>query len=133
MGTLGFHHMAIRVRDLAKAEQFYTVMLGLSVLERHADDAGANRSIWLSAPPGILMLEREEGTAVAETAPEHRQRGLFLVAFSIPRSERSTWRARLKAKGIAIERETSYSLYLRDPEGNRLALSHYPDSAEGQG
>ncbi|HXX30163.1 MAG TPA: glyoxalase, partial [Myxococcaceae bacterium] len=31
--------------------------------------------------------------------------------------------------GVAVEHETRWTLYVRDPEGNRVALSHHPQPA----
>ena len=46
-------------------------------------------------------------------------------------SERARWEQRLADAGVAIERTTAFSLFFRDPEGNRLALSHHPEPAQG--
>src|SRR5262245_36920144 len=49
---LSVHHLAVVVRDLARAEAFYAGLLGLPVLARHADAQGAPRSVWLSLDGG---------------------------------------------------------------------------------
>ncbi len=48
-----------------------------------------------------------------------------LVAFGIEEADADRWRRTLAAAGIAIEAETAFTLYFRDPDGRRLALSHY--------
>jgi len=57
--------------------------------------------------------------------------GWHLMAFAIPATSRSAWRTHLEQAGVLIVHHTAYSLYVQDPEGNRLALSHFPDAAEG--
>jgi hypothetical protein len=51
------------------------------------------------------------------------------VALAIARSEREAWRLRLAAAGHPVERESPYTLYVRDPDGALVALSHWPDAA----
>ena len=103
------HHIALAVTDLAAAEAFYAGVLELAVIAR------SERSIWLDLDGAILMLERE-GTPG----------GPHCLALAILPGERTTWRARLGAARQAIESETTYTLYLRDPDGNRIGLSSYP-------
>lgn len=55
--------------------------------------------------------------------------GWHLLALTISAADRNDWRTRLAAAGIPITGESAYSLYFSDPEGNRLALSHYPAQA----
>jgi catechol 2,3-dioxygenase-like lactoylglutathione lyase family enzyme len=104
--TVRVHHIALAVTDLPAAEAFYAGVLGLAVTAR------SERSIWLDLDGVILMLERE-GTPG----------GPHCLALAILPGERAAWRARLAA---AIETETTYTLYLRDPDGNRIGLSCYP-------
>ena len=112
------HHVAIKARDVSSVASFYTEVLGFSEKARHHDDAGL-RSIWIDCGSSILMIERTATSlAMTETA------GLHLIAFSIAREEREAWRERL---GSRVVGETEYTLYLRDPEGNRVGLSCWPD------
>jgi catechol 2,3-dioxygenase-like lactoylglutathione lyase family enzyme len=124
----GLHHVAVSCRDLARCEAFYREVLGLRVLQRWQDEGGAERSVWLAVGEGgeFLALER-----VAEAAPASAWRdgraGLHLVALRIARSERERWEARLAAAGVEVVHRTRWTLYVRDPEGNRVGLSHHPD------
>lgn len=112
------HHIALPVRSLAAAEDFYCGVLGFEVAVRHSDEGGNPRSLWLTCGEAIVMLER---TSTAGATSEH------LAAFRIPSDGREGWKAELRAAGVSIVRESQYSLYFFDPDGNRLALSHYPD------
>ena len=124
------HHVAVKVADLARAESFYVGVLGLSVVRRwplpDGSDASGDRSLWLDLGAGaFLALERSEapGAEKAEGGP-----GIHLVALHIPRSERASWIAKLAQAGHPVYQQTDYTLYVRDPEGNRIGLSHWPDS-----
>jgi glyoxylase I family protein len=50
------------------------------------------------------------------------------VALAITPPERQAWRARLLSCGVAIEKESEFTMYFRDPDGNLVGLSHWPDS-----
>ncbi len=125
---LTFHHLAVKVRDLEGCERFYREVLGLPVLRRWPDGSGRDRAVWLAVEGGFLALER--AGAEPEPGPVGDGRpGLHLLALRIAASERATWEARLAAAGIPVVHRTRWTLYLRDPEGNRLALSHHPHEA----
>lgn len=121
------HHLAVVVRDLVQAEAFYRTVLGLPVLQRWSDAAGAPRSVWLSLGAGAFLAV--EKAAAADPQRADAAPGWHCVALAIARSDRPAWRARLQAAGVVIERESPYSLYARDPDGNLFALSHWPDPA----
>lgn len=124
----GVHHLAIAVRDLVATTEFYQHVLGLPVLRRWpATDGGdQDRSVWLDLGDGaFLALERTTGQA----APRDDQTpGFQMVALRIPRTARADWEARLAAAGVAVVHRTAYTITLRDPEGNRVGLSHWPEA-----
>ena len=119
------HHLAITVVDLARAERFYAGVLGLPIERRWADAAGAPRSIWLGLGAGaFLAVER----CVGDEAPRSIESvGWHCVALGIDPASRASWRARVAEAGFPVERESDFTLYLRDPEQNLVALSHYPE------
>jgi glyoxylase I family protein len=121
------HHISLKVTDLADCESFYADVLGLSIVERHKDKNGNERSVWLKCGELILMLEKFEG---APPAKDHNYNhpGWHLLALAIDMETREDWKKRLRDAKIVIEEESPHSIYFRDPEGNRLALSHYPVS-----
>jgi glyoxylase I family protein len=128
-----FHHMALQVVDLPAMERFYRSLFELEVLQRHLDGQGAERSVWLKLEGGFLALERAPtGSAFAPRGAFSDARvGYYVFALAIARSEREAWERRLEGAGVAIDRRTGFSLFFRDPEGNRLAVSHHPVAAEG--
>ena len=120
---LAVHHLAVLVRDLEGAEAFYTGVLGLAVRQRWNDEAGRPRSVWVELGGGaFLAIERAGENAPA--GPGHA--GWHCVALGITATERAAWRARLEAAGVAVVRESPYTMYVQDPEGNLVALSHHP-------
>jgi catechol 2,3-dioxygenase-like lactoylglutathione lyase family enzyme len=131
--ALAFHHVAIQCADLARCERFYREVLGLQVLRRWPREEGGDRSVWLSVGEGdgeFLALER------AEEEPETRawrdgKPGLHLVALRIAPAERSVWENRLEAAGVHVVHRTRWSIYFRDPEGNRVGLTHHPHDVVG--
>jgi catechol 2,3-dioxygenase-like lactoylglutathione lyase family enzyme len=126
---LGFHHLAIQCSDLAACERFYTEVLGLEVLRRWPSPDGGERSVWLALGDGFLALERASDRPVS-TPWTDGHAGLHLVALRIERSGRGDWEARLALLGVEVVHRTAFTLYVRDPEGNRIGLSHHPDAAE---
>jgi glyoxylase I family protein len=112
------HHLALRTDDVVKLADFYERLVGLA-LERRS----LPRSIWLRAGDTLVMIEQR-----ADGEPGVDGRTRELVAFSCPPDERSAIEARLVAGGVGIEEETEFTLYFRDPEGRRVALSHYPEA-----
>jgi glyoxylase I family protein len=131
----GVHHVAIAVRDLGALETFYTGVLGLPILRRWpaAADDKRDRSVWCDLGDGaFLALERAAEEEIApEGAPEDRAHGYLMIALRITRAARAGWEARLAAAGVAVVHRTEYTLYVADPEGNRVGLSHWPEPAAG--
>jgi catechol 2,3-dioxygenase-like lactoylglutathione lyase family enzyme len=109
------HHLALRTADVDRLERFYADVLGLPVVRRDA----ARGSVWLRVGSSVLMLERA-GADEPPIAAGTRE----LMAFSI--DDREGWRARLMQAAGGIEAETEHTLYFRDPDGRRLAVSTYP-------
>ena len=126
----GFHHLAIQVRFLEKTAEFYRQVLGLSELARHHRPDGSLRAIWLSVggAGGFLALEEVTGEGVAESF-RHQRPGLLLVALRIAAADRPGVLAALSKHGVRVEHETGWTVYFKDPEGNRVALSHHPEDA----
>lgn len=122
-GPARLHHIALGARDVEAVAAFYRDLLGLPELNRFSDTGGRLRSVWLDLGGPILMIERTG-------EPVRRVRGvgagLFLVALSAPAGARSEREIALAAAGFPVESRTEHTIYLRDVEGNRVAISSYP-------
>ena len=122
--TNRLHHLALGSRDPAVLAAFYGDVFNLEEVTRHLDDEGNLRSVWLDLGHGsLLMIERIPADTPRDES--HMRPGLFLIAFTMDPEDRAHWEARLEEAGCAIEDRTPYTSYARDPEGNRIAVSHY--------
>ncbi|HSM93080.1 MAG TPA: VOC family protein [Anaeromyxobacteraceae bacterium] len=126
------HHLAIQCTDLSRCERFYREVLGLQVLRRwpREDGGPGDRSVWLAsgeAPGGAFIALERADRPPSERAWNDGAPGLHLAAFRIAASERSAWEGRLAASGVEVVHRSRWTLYVRDPEGNRIGLSHHPD------
>jgi catechol 2,3-dioxygenase-like lactoylglutathione lyase family enzyme len=113
------HHIAMRTHEVDRLVAFYEGLLGLRVTRR--DDARG--SAWLDAQGTILMIER-----AGDGEPGICAGTLELVAFAV--DDREAWRDRLTRARVAIEAETAHTLYFRDPDGRRVAVSNWPGRAD---
>ena len=122
------HHLAIGTPDVLRLAEFYRDVFGLGEAARHHDETGGLRSIWLDLGGSLLMIER---SAASRERVEGVGAGLFLLALRVGVEERRRLEQALAARGHAVESRTAYSSYTRDPDGNRVALSHHPEQPEG--
>ncbi len=131
MNVQGVHHLALQVRALAPMVAFYREVLGLPVVAEHRGQDGRLRSVWMGLPGAFLALETVTAPAPAVTPFRNQTPGWFLVALRISASARAQVRGELERARVPVEHETRWTLYVRDPEGNRVALSHHPEEAPG--
>ena len=116
---ISISHFEIKVRDLPGVEAFYTDTLGFRVTDR--SPPGDHQMVFLSQNPGehhqIVLNEAKDG--------DFSQGSLDHLAFRVSdlKALRSFHDA-LKAHGgldyETVSHGTTWSLYFRDPEGNRL-------------
>jgi catechol 2,3-dioxygenase-like lactoylglutathione lyase family enzyme len=109
------HHIALRTRDLDKLERFYGGLLGLGIVRRHG-----TRSVWLDAAGTLVMIERAEAEE-----PPIAAGSMELVAFAADEHGRDAIEQSLGEAGVPIESRTEHTLYFRDPDGRRVAVSSY--------
>jgi glyoxylase I family protein len=123
------HHLAVHCADLERCERFYREVLRLPVVRRWPSPEGGDRSVGLAlGGEAFLALERAEG-APEDGAWRDGRAGLHLLALRIGAGERASWEARLAEAGVPVVHRTRWTLYVQDPEGNRLGLSHHPEDA----
>ncbi|MBI4818989.1 MAG: VOC family protein [Deltaproteobacteria bacterium] len=124
IGSSGIHHLAVLVTDLDRSERFYAGLLGLVVRTRHPEPDGSVRSVWVEIGGGAFLAIERARPGARKRAPEGP--GWHMFALSIRPEDRQAWRSKLQAAGHAVVRETGYTLYVEDPDGNLVGLSHYP-------
>ncbi len=109
--------------DLDQAEAFYQSVLGLAVFAKET-----GRHIFFKLGDQILLIfNPAKTTGIFESVP-HGACGPGHVAFAVTMSGLDGWKARLRDKGVKIEKEIDWpgggrSLYFRDPAGNCLELA----------
>ena len=119
------HHIALGTQAPERLAAFYCDLLELSEVARHHWEGGDLRSIWLAMGDVLLMIEETKEPPRAVTGIGA---GPFLLAFRATPKERAEVEARLEAAGTPIEMRSPHSSYFRDPDGNRLAISHHPEA-----
>lgn len=118
------HHVALGTRDVAALAGFYCDLLQVEERKRHLDERGALRSVWLDLAGVWLMIERAEQSAERPRV-EGVGLGPFLLAFRADSSDRKAFEERASRLGAEVESRSAYTSYLRDPDGNRIAVSEY--------
>ncbi len=125
----GFHHVAVQVRDVARVAAFYVDVLGLPEVRRFQRDDGSLRSVWVSV---ASEPSRAAGFLAVEAAPAETPDGVLgfsMLALRISAASRPAIVEALIQRGVVIEKQTGWTTYFRDPEGNLVGLSHHPDDA----
>jgi catechol-2,3-dioxygenase len=113
--------LAIRVRDVQRVAAFYRDVLQLEVVPAPRDGVA-----WFRAGELLVMIEPVAVDGVArDDNVEHP--GLHLIAFAIEPHQRAHWEQRLQECGVPVVSRSAHTLYVCDPEGTRVGLSHYPD------
>jgi catechol 2,3-dioxygenase-like lactoylglutathione lyase family enzyme len=121
------HHLALGATDVAALAGFYASVFGLEQVREHRRDDGTLRSIWLRLGEGLLMVESIEAGPVREQGLRLPEPGWFLLAFATEDEAESEAVCRAAtARGASESHRTGFTRYLVDPEGNRVAVSHFP-------
>ena len=120
------HHVALGTRDVEALAGFYARLLQTRECKRHADVVGV-RSIWLDLSGTLLMIERAEAAQPPRARVEGVGLGAFLLAFRADARGRQAFEERARELGAAVESRSPFTSYLRDPDGNRIAVSEYEE------
>ena len=114
---------------MASLARFYRDVLELPEVTRHAHPDGSLRSVWLDLSGALLMIE---WSAEPPRRVQGVGAGLFLIAIAVAREEQPRFEAKLALAGAIVEARSEWSLFSRDPDGNRIALSAYPIEARSR-
>ena len=130
---LGLDHVVLRVRDLARAKQFYCGVLGCTV-DRFREDLGL---LQLRAGRSLIDLVDVNGTLGISggTAPHMNAPNMDHFCLRIEPFSEASIRNHLKAHNVEIgESGMRYgadgngpSIYIKDPDGNAVELKGPPE------
>jgi glyoxylase I family protein len=117
MPRVKVHHIALRTTRRRALERFYGELLGLPTIRK------TKRSTWLDASGTIVMIEPR-----GKNEPAVPRGSLELVAFGASKRAHAVLVKKVAEKfgSEAIEASTDFTSYFRDPDGRRVAISHYP-------
>lgn len=129
--TLGMHHIALFVPDLAAAEHFYVDLLGMRVEWRPDAD-----NVYLTGGTDNLALHRHPNPGLGYGNPAAQR--LDHIGFIVRRPEDvDAWFAFLQAHGVRMKteprthRDGARSFYCEDPAGVAVQIIHHPPLAVG--
>lgn len=112
-------HVHLKVRDLKRAEKFYTELLGFHVSER------VGRYLFLTCSDRHHDLALQEIGRDAEVPPDHAV-GLYHFAVELEGlDDLAEAYVRLQKAGVdfsPVDHGISQSLYFSDPDGNGIEL-----------
>jgi len=120
---LSVYETVLYTPDPRAAAEFYSDALGLEQLEDPDDLSAVFR---LPAGQVLLIFNPQLSSQPGRPVPSHGSAGPGHIAFAIEGGAYEDAVARLRDKGIEIEREIDWgrgrSVYFRDPAGNSVEL-----------
>lgn len=124
MQLSGIHHIALNVRDLDRAEQFYTDVLGFKVAKRFSKGL---RHIMLDAGNSYIALFEVPDLETQSHIEQLSETGYMHFAFKIQRARFQLAVQKLRKKNINIgegpvRRGDGDSVYFQDPDWNHLEI-----------
>ena len=120
----GIHHIALNVKDLDRAERFYTEVLGFTVTHRFTK--GLNHLMLDTGNSAIALFEAPE-LEVKDAMDLLSETGYLHLAFKIHRDQFPTVVDELKKHNVTIDngpvkRGDGESIYFNDPDHNHLEI-----------
>ena len=119
----GIDHIALNVRNLERAEKFYTEVLGFKVISRI--DTGLPHIMVDTGNSAVALFEAPD----LETGPSidlMSETGYMHFAFRSTKKDQDSTIEELKKLGIEIEgpveRGDGISIYFNDPDDNHLEI-----------
>ncbi len=123
----GIDHVAVNVRDIDKAVEFYTKVIGLRITEREPSKPGTE--YFLDCGPSLIGIIQAKDFDKAHPF-ENEGLGANHFSFRIHANDFDAMIKRLETHGVRIEfakkREKSWSLYFYDLDGNKLEVTSWP-------
>lgn len=128
MAITGIHHVALNVRDLDRAEKFYTKVMGFTVT--HQFSKGLRHSMVFTGNSHLALFEAPE-LEMDAAIDKLSEDGYLHLAFGTSAEEFDAVVARLKeqvpdVRG-PVKRGQGQSVYFNDPDGNHLEV-HFDEA-----
>ncbi len=123
-GLRGMRHIALKVRDLARAKSFYQEVLGMTVVWEPDD-----KNVYLSSGCDNLAIH-EVSASLAKSAEERQLDHLGFIVESIDRvrelEQEFLRQGVLIVHPFKIHRDGSASFYCADPDGIVIQMLYEP-------
>lgn len=123
----GIDHAAINCRDLDASLKFYTEVLGLKVSSREHQKPGIE--YFLDCGASLIGLIQGDPKGPNHPLADGGLGGNH-VSFRVPTAEFDGAVEELKKRGVEVlfhkKREKSWSVYFKDPDGNKLEITAWP-------
>lgn len=119
---------ALYVSDLAASKNFYTNVLGATVML----DTARLVALDVAGTSVLLLFQRGASSEPLPTpggvVPGHGAQGVQHIAFAVPKESLPVWKQRLHDADVAVESEVEWpaggrSVYVRDPDGHSVELA----------
>lgn len=132
---IGFDHVNLKTRDMSRAINFYTQVLGMRLVRAERDSDDRVRFASLRVGDLLIDLQPNDGDWVAEKG------GLNHVAILVEPTDLEHLASRLRAFGVTItegpvRRQGAFgygqALYIQDPDGHGIELKHHEWPVLGQ-
>ena len=123
----GLDHFALNVKDMKRAENFYTQVLGFPVIHRTETQAGL-KHIEVDAGNVAIALFELPDLDLKAAHKTMTDDGYLHFAFGAPYSQFDATMQALKAEGALMDGEPrdwgkSVSVYFRDPDNHQLEIN----------
>ncbi len=123
----GINHFALNVKDMKRAETFYTQVLGFPVIHRTETKAGFKHIEVDAGNVAIALFESPE----LDLEAAHKimtDDGYLHFAFGAPYNRFDQTLQALDKSGVKVDGKPrdwgkSVSIYFRDPDGNQLEIN----------
>ena len=123
----GIDHFALNVKDMKRAEEFYTNILGFTVIRRSETQAGL-KHFEIDAGNVVIALFESPDLDLKKAHDTMTEEGYLHFAFGASYKQFDSILENLKQKGVIMDGEPrdwgkSVSVYFRDPDDHQLEIN----------
>ncbi len=124
MRNFRLHHIAITTPEPEGLSRFYETILNQKRCYKRENDSGLTESVWLQTDGTILMFERSTLPVDSKTDEfPDKKMGYHLLSFQADFNTTDELESWLTSKSVEIEHRSNYTIYFRDPDGNRIGFT----------